>query len=687
MLERAASETSIQARAGAGVVGPRHLGLALAMAVVLPLGIATIGGVPEVASGRVGDGGLCYQDRIFAPYAHSYRASGAATGDPSATSAAPTRLPPCTPSPEASPTRAATDEPATARPTETASAAVPATGTASATVRPSETSTQSPPSATPSATVAPSGTATTRVPPSATSTSTMTTAPTNTATATATVAPPTAVPTEPSPTAPPPDGDSPRLGIQVFEGDLGAIAAGRLEDGGAGWARARIMWAAVEPDRDGARTWGMSDATIGAIAARGVRPMVSVYKWPTWVGGSACGPLDATAMERYEAFLSEAVERYDGDGLRDAPSSPRIRVWEIGNEPDFAPSEAAGEGDYGSCFGDAPQAYADLLRRSYGVVRASDPSARVMFGGVAYDRFADHPDPPPGVPTGPFRYGFVRDVLDALHVGYGGHPDFPFWDVMGIHSYNDFRNAWDGPGGEMPEIVGKVHAFRQAQLLAPGDYDLRGMPLASTEISLASAPTDDYTVRSEDYQAAYASQAAIRALAADLEFAIWYTAVDYTGGNCDDLYSWLLLGAVRSTHVAELARACPENPLPGYAPAGEWEAKQSLAALATAAQWLEGAAYGGQLTASDTGDASIEAHRLTLDGGRPALAAFTDHGERLGRKGSPDRERTWSIGPEHLTGWTGKLRVADHLGAVRIMEGDRVDVRITFRPQLILVEP
>ena len=479
------------------------------------------------------------------------------------------------------------------------------------------------------------------------------------------------------------------LGLQLFEGDLAAIYEDRLNEAGSTWARTRILWAAVEPEEDAPRVWGMSDSMVEAVARQELKGIVSIYKWPAWASSSDCGPLRGDSLDAYADFLQAAVERYDGDGEDDLRGSPRIRHWEIGNEPDFSPSAGAelGEPSYGSCFGDDPEGYAELLVRSHSAIMAADPEAVILFGGVAYDRFVDYPGLDPAAAAGPFSHDFVRDVLESLTASHSDEPGYPFFDMIGFHNYNDFRDTWDGPDGTLPEIVGKAERFRSEQLVSSGRFDFTDLPLVSTEVGLASAPSDEWTVRSEEYQAAYASQIAVRALAAGLEAAIWYTATDYTGGNCDYLYSWLLLGLMRAEWVAEAARACPVDPLPGYEPTEIWERKPSYDAFATASRLIGEAEYLGQLTADESGDARIEAHRLRLADGRRAVVAFTDHGRSLGNRRSSDVERTLAVDEDLVGAWGSRLRIIDYRGAEQVKSGDTIDVRLSYRPQYLIVEP
>src|SRR5437667_409485 len=79
----------------------------------------------------------------------------------------------------------------------------------------------------------------------------------------------------------------------------------------------------------------------------------------------------------YAQFAGWMAERYDGDGIDDAPGSPRIAAWEIWNEPNDTqlwPNIGGGA--------DArKRRYGDLLVAAYQAIKAADPTATVLTGG------------------------------------------------------------------------------------------------------------------------------------------------------------------------------------------------------------------------------------------------------------------------------------------------------------------
>jgi hypothetical protein len=158
-----------------------------------------------------------------------------------------------------------------------------------------------------------------------------------------------------------PDGPPPveipefMLGLSQVRGDAIAIA----QDVGAGYLRPTLSWRVVEPTVtiegltvDGvrgdpaaitawaaARDWSDFDARLEAIFAAGLVPVPIVGHGYTTtlplLAGEPAAP-DVLGGEEYLArqyrFTRAVVERYDGDGVDDAPSGIRIPLWQTENE-------------------------------------------------------------------------------------------------------------------------------------------------------------------------------------------------------------------------------------------------------------------------------------------------------------------------------------------------------------------
>jgi Divergent InlB B-repeat domain len=115
---------------------------------------------------------------------------------------------------------------------------------------------------------------------------------------------------------------------------------------------------------------------------------------------------------RFGEFAAAAVRRYGPDGSFwaecDCPRLP-VTVWEVWNEPNIAP------------FWDLPNPaeYGALLEETGSAIRAADPDARVIFGGLAYPSTLGTTRLEPNA--------FLRDVIAAV-----GADQF---DALALHNY------------------------------------------------------------------------------------------------------------------------------------------------------------------------------------------------------------------------------------------------------------
>jgi hypothetical protein len=467
------------------------------------------------------------------------------------------------------------------------------------------------------------------------------------------------------------------FGVQIFEDEAVPGILNPMASAGGRYVRQRVVWKYIEPSDTSppSYNWSSTDEYLGDLARAGFTPIGDIFGHPSWAATHECGPIDLVPLSRYGDFIQALVERYDGDGTDDAPGSPRISHWEIGNEPDFDLDEAGDESDYGSCFGGAGDDYGAYLRTAYLAAKRADATSTVLFGGVAYDRFYNKAG---YSPTGPFDYDLVDDALDWLYTNHGSESAWPFFDWMVIHVYNDYRNNWDGTPPADQELLGKVKHFQVNKMLHVGWYDLRSAPLAITEVSLPSMPSDPWTTRSEAIQAAYPGRVLARAMKAGVEALVWFEAEDRTGGDCDSIYDWLGLGLLKSMTVYNAAQQCNPNPIPDYSVSRAHEPKDSYRAYGVVVDQLDGASFDTQIV---TTHSEIEAYRMQESGGGYMVVAFTDNGERLGRKGYPPVTRQMRFDSSVLPGWTGRIAITNHLGVTTYRSGSTfVNINVTQWP-------
>lgn len=278
---------------------------------------------------------------------------------------------------------------------------------------------------------------------------------------------------------------------------------------GARWTREEICWACwgqEEENRFYDRRLGMiADAGIGIIGMLLTTP--KEYRDPSCVAHARatnqpeywCQPTD---MDAYARWAARVVERYDGDGNRDAPGSPRVAAWEIWNEPDMD----------GTWLPRAnPGAYAQMLRKAYDAIKAADPSALVLNGGVyVFD----------GVGQG----GFMDRVVELA-----GWDSF---DVLSIHPWL-IDHAPDDPS-----LINPIERF---DVTVPGRINLAkgwaaarggGKPVWVTEVGWSTCGTAcaPQFAKNEEQQADYMVRTFVLAAAAGVEHVSYFQLEDKFAG-------------------------------------------------------------------------------------------------------------------------------------------------------------
>ena len=174
------------------------------------------------------------------------------------------------------------------------------------------------------------------------------------------------------------------------------------------WVRFWVTWQAVEPER-GRYDFSFLDNVIRHFQASGACVLITVEPFANWDQDRCHGeeywgymPLPwgkgkikvgkPCSMDDYRKFLRKLVERYDGDGIDDMPGLRYpVKYWEIMNEP-----EMQGKGPHDpKFFVGSPEDYLDILKVSYGVIKDSDPDAKVVMGGMSsmMDKFVEFWDP------------------------------------------------------------------------------------------------------------------------------------------------------------------------------------------------------------------------------------------------------------------------------------------------------
>jgi hypothetical protein len=200
----------------------------------------------------------------------------------------------------------------------------------------------------------------------------------------------------------------------------GVVAQGPIRDGdhaqmreaGAGVLRFPLEWAQVER-QPGVYDWTAVDSVVNGAVAQGIEPLPFIWATPEWLNAQkAVPPLESSGQRRaWERFLAAVTARYGSV----------VDKWQLWNEPNFKvywkPKPQ-------------PRAYAELVRLGARVIRAGDPDAEIILGGVA------------PVKRGMLPWEFLEDVYDVRGVER-------WFDTVAVHPY-------------FPELDGVEFQVRQA---------------------------------------------------------------------------------------------------------------------------------------------------------------------------------------------------------------------------------
>lgn len=354
-----------------------------------------------------------------------------------------------------------------------------------------------------------------------TSTPPQTRTPTSTKTQTPTRTP-TATPTTPV------DGRPNPFGVTM----LGAIndpqARALARAAGIRWVRTSISWSSVEPenlDLTNPNNGNWPDRLLQDLEADGLSPVLLIWQNPSWVAPTDCGPLYDGMLPEFGQFVRALAERYDGDGdyngdgTVDGPPLPNVHYYEFYNEPDLNPNRTPLR--FGGCWGDQGAAYAALLREAYENVKAANPLAQIMTGGLAYDSHYNRPDAPPPPAcyvedTNFFNYYFLDEVLSTSFED--GTRGGDYVDIINFHYHRGSSGCW-APWG--PETLGKAK-YLESKLASLG---FSGKVIAVTEdgekrYDPRPGREDDY---SDEGQARYVVMSFVRALAGRFAVLTWFT--------------------------------------------------------------------------------------------------------------------------------------------------------------------
>lgn len=174
------------------------------------------------------------------------------------------------------------------------------------------------------------------------------------------------------------DGKSLESPAPVKERQFDLMAASGVES-----LRVVFIWELMQPTRDSDFDFARTDQIVELTASRGIEVLPVMLYAPPWARVYPDRLYSPPRHPAFQAYLRASIRRYGprGSFWRDNPSVPKrpIRDWQVWNEPahpDFW-SVARSNERYGW-----PHGYADLLRAGNRAIKATDPGARTVLGGL-----------------------------------------------------------------------------------------------------------------------------------------------------------------------------------------------------------------------------------------------------------------------------------------------------------------
>ncbi|MBN2549636.1 MAG: hypothetical protein JXB15_10790 [Anaerolineales bacterium] len=297
--------------------------------------------------------------------------------------------------------------------------------------------------------------------------------------------------------------------------------------------RAGFLWSEIEPELTSPRSFNwdaIDNEALEQASAQGFSVIAVIRSTPTWAqkySGVYCGPVKQDNFDEFAGFVQELVARYSAPPYN-------IKYWEIGNEPDVDRSLVLPDSPFG-CWGEnqylpngqpnpawdgyyGGRYYAKMLQQVYPAIKAADPNAKVLNGGLLLS--CDFQLPPPDTDCTPSK--FFLGILIENRAAY--------LDIVSYHGYTYFYQnkiyeddyQW-GHRGEGGSVMGKADFLRDWM----GNYGV-SKPLLLSETSMVCPHWSDCTENPGspeffDAQADFVVWAYIRAWANNFAGAIWYT--------------------------------------------------------------------------------------------------------------------------------------------------------------------
>lgn len=170
---------------------------------------------------------------------------------------------------------------------------------------------------------------------------------------------------------------NPRLGLSFPGAQIDYYSA--ISKAGIGVVRLAVSWQHREP-RQGHFDWQGFDQRVITLQKLGIEPFLTLESNANWgIRPETRAVTNGTPknLSLWTKFVTQVVERYDGDGRGDAPGLLRpVRYYQAANEWVYPKNKAGG------WLGTTQELIA-FVNATYDAVKAEDPKAKFVMGGIA----------------------------------------------------------------------------------------------------------------------------------------------------------------------------------------------------------------------------------------------------------------------------------------------------------------
>ena len=396
----------------------------------------------------------------------------------------------------------------------------------------------------------------------------------------------------------------------VFGVEMGQITTDggldKVAEANTTWVRRNgVLWAEIEPN-EGARDWsvlGGLEQELKNASANNLQVILIVRKTPSWaqkVPGSSCGPIKTEKLGAFGNFMFDLVSRY---------STPpyNVKYWELWNEPDVSPELAAyigGDTIPFGCWGDSADPYyggkyyAEMLKAVYPRIKAADPQAQVLVGGLLLDC---DPRGSPSICNQIKHDDRPAKFLEGILLNNGG----VYLDGVGFHGYDDYYGTFGKYGnlnwGSKWNTTGpSITARAQYIKYLLNTYHTSGKFIMNTETAMICGGFNDppgqppCELDFEQTKAYYITQMYAASIAEGLRASIWYSVTGWRNSDllCSDCASTLKTSMLEFKPPAQNSSLLTSNgdPRPAYY------------AYKFARLELGDASFGGEIGSGDLGE-------------------------------------------------------------------------------------